>query len=346
MATLSRLTGKVFAGDADLTDLGVFGSAADNDPTNPTGTNTEAQIQADSAYEKGWTNAVVTTKNFPPVEEVNGVLRTISYQACYLLQEGIPVWDANTVYSNTSIVKVISGNQLDFYVSKREQSGNTPQTDNGTNWVKAVLTGYGRIGEPQFTLDFDHPLPDGCIDLDGQPVLINDYGALYSVYQDTYNDGTEGAGEFRLPDFTGRTIWGDFDSAGYLAPVLPAITAATLGAGGHSHSISSSGTHKHTTENAGRHRHSSRGTTKEDDGGGYFTSGTRPSGSEKGEIYTDYVDAHHHSIDTSGAHTHSTDSVGNHTHTVTISPYVSGIYGNYDTVRPPVIKVRVYTRYE
>lgn len=346
MTTLSRLTGKVFAGDADLENLGIFGSAADNDPTNPTGTNTEAQIQSDTAYEKGWTDAVVTTKNFPPIEEVNGVLRTISYQACYLLQEGIPVWDTNTTYSNTSIVKVINRNQLAFYISKREQSGNQPETDNGTNWVKAVLTGSGRVGEPQFTLDFTGSLPDGCIELRGQEVPIDEYGSLHSIYLDTYNDGTEAAGNFRLPDFRDLTIWGNFDSAGYIAAGLPSFSVTTGSVPDHTHEINSSGAHTHTTNDAGRHRHSSRGTTKEDDGGDYFTSGDRPSSSAKAAINTDYVDAHHHSISSSGAHTHTTQGAGAHNHTVTVTPSVSGIYGNSDTVQPRAIKVRVYTRYE
>lgn len=342
MATLSRLTGKVFAGDADLTDLGVFGSAADNDPTNPTGTNTEAQIQAETAYEKGWTDAVVTSKNFPPIEEVNGVLRTISYQACYLLQEGVPVWDANTVYSNTSIVKVINGNQLDLYISKREQSGNAPQTDDGTNWVKAVLTGSGRIGEPQFTLNFTGSLPDGCIELRGQEVPIDEYGSLYSIYLDTYNDGTEADGKFRLPNFDNLTIWGG-SSAGYIDAGLPSFSVTTDTVANHTHSVSSSGAHTHTTNDAGRHRHSSRRTTRGDDGGGYFASGNP---AEEAAIYTDYVDAHHHSISSSGAHAHTTQGAGAHNHTVTVTPSVSGIYGNSDTVQPRAIKVRVYTRYE
>ena len=138
MAKLTRLTGKVFAGSAALTDLGVFGSAKSGTPTNPTGTGTEAQIQADTAYDEGWTSGVVTSKNFPPVEEVNGVLRTISYQTCYILQEGIPEYDINTEYSNTSVVKSVSGNVLSFYLSL--QNNNIGNALSDTNyWEEAVF---------------------------------------------------------------------------------------------------------------------------------------------------------------------------------------------------------------
>lgn len=138
MAKLTRLTGKVFAGQAQLTDLGVFGSAASGTPTNPTAIDTESQLQSGTAYDEGWTSAVITSKNFPPIEEVNAVLRTISYQACYLLQEGAPEYDINTEYSNTSIVKSINGNELSFYISL--QNGNKGNSLSDTDyWVKAVF---------------------------------------------------------------------------------------------------------------------------------------------------------------------------------------------------------------
>ena len=128
--TLTRVTGKVFAGDADLDELGVFGSAKSGNPTNPTGTNIESQLQSGTAYEKGWGDAVVTEQNFPPMEEVNGVLRTISYQNCYLLQEGIPSYDSGTTYSDTSIVKTFSGNnEVLFYRSIQDNNINHSLSD-------------------------------------------------------------------------------------------------------------------------------------------------------------------------------------------------------------------------
>lgn len=140
MGKLTRLTGKVFAGEADLEDLGVFGSAKAGQGVNPTATDTEAQIQAGTAYGEGWTSAVVSNKNFPPVEEVNGVLRTISYQNCYLLQEGIPAYDSDTEYSNTSIVKALNNNGIVFYRSL--QDGNIGNSLSDTDYWEVVEFPY------------------------------------------------------------------------------------------------------------------------------------------------------------------------------------------------------------
>ena len=136
MAKLTRVTGKVFANDAPLAQIGQFGSALSGTPYN---TQDVATIQNLKAYLNGWQSAVITSRNFPPIEEVNGVLKTISYQACYLLQEGIPEYDINTEYSNTSIVKSISGNELSFYISLQNKNIGHPLTD--TNyWTKAVIS--------------------------------------------------------------------------------------------------------------------------------------------------------------------------------------------------------------
>lgn len=342
MTTLSRLTGKVFAGGADLENLGIFGSAKAQDPTNPSGTNTEAQIQSLAAYDNGWTDAVVTTKNFPPIEEVSGVLRTISYQACYLLQEGVPTYDIDTNYSATSIVKSLTGNVLTFYVSQHDDNKGNSLTDTD-HWQPAVFKSNNNVGDLLFTLNFSASDPNKYIELRGQAVSQSEYSELYAVFGTTYNTGGEAAGEFRLPDFRDRTIWGG-TSAGVIAASIPSITASCGGAGGHSHTISSSGAHTHKTNEAGNHRHSSRGTSDEDDGGGRFTSGVANTDPL---IYTDYAGAHTHSISSSGAHTHTTNSVSNHSHTITLTPSRIGIYNSSaTTVQPPAIKVRVYARYE
>ena len=143
MAKLARVKGKVFAGSAQLSDIGQFGSALAGTPTN---TQDVATIQALSAYDEGWNSAVITSRNYPPIEEVNGVLKTISYQACYMLQEGIPEYDVGTEYSNTSIVKSVNGTRLDFYISL--QNNNVGHTLSDTSyWAKATLNAGKSIGE-------------------------------------------------------------------------------------------------------------------------------------------------------------------------------------------------------
>lgn len=218
MAKLTRVTGKVFANDAPLAQIGQFGSALAGNPYN---TQDVATIQNLQAYLNGWQSAVVTSRNFPPIEEVNGVLKTISYQACYLLQEGIPEYDINTEYSNTSIVKSISGNELSFYISlQNENIGNA--LTNTTYWTKAVFTGAAPIGAPQITLNFGATLPENCLWLEGATVSRTDYSTLFGIYGTTYGEG-DGSTTFKLPDFRNRAIWGA-DIAGYISAGLPNIT--------------------------------------------------------------------------------------------------------------------------
>lgn len=225
MAKLTRVTGKVFANDAPLAQIGQFGSALSGTPYN---TQDVATIQNLQAYLNGWQSAVITSRNFPPIEEVNGVLKTISYQACYLLQEGIPEYDINTEYSNTSIVKSISGNELSFYISlQNENIGNA--LTNTAYWTKAVFTGASPIGAPQITLNFGATLPENCLWLEGATVSRTDYSTLFGIYGTTYGAG-DGSTTFKLPDFRNRAIWGA-NTAGYLEAGLPNITGS-IGTGG------------------------------------------------------------------------------------------------------------------
>ena len=137
MAKLTRVTGKVF-GSAALAQsggIGQFGSAATGTP-NPT--TDVATIQALQAYLDGWGSAVITSRNFPPIEEVTGVLKTISYQTCYTLQEGIPAYDSGTEYSNTSIIKGVNNGVITLYASLVDNNtGNS--TSDTTKWKATEL---------------------------------------------------------------------------------------------------------------------------------------------------------------------------------------------------------------
>ena len=227
MAKLIRVTGKVFGSNATATvgGIGQFGSAATGTP-NPT--TDVATIQALQAYLDGWGSAIITSRNFPPIEEVTGVLKTISYQACYLLQEGIPEYDANTEYSNTSIVKSINGNELSFYISLVNNNVGNALT-NTAKWSKAVFTGSDPIGAPRITLNFSGSLPANCIWLEGSTVSRTTYSNLFGIYGTTYGAG-DGSTTFKLPDFRNRAIWGS-NSAGYISAGLPNIKGATTRTG-------------------------------------------------------------------------------------------------------------------
>lgn len=292
--TLTRVTGKVFASNAQAVvgGIGQFGSAKTGTP-NPT--TDIATIQALQAYLDGWGSAIISSRNYPPIEEVNGVLKTISYQACYLLQEGIPEYDINTEYSNTSIVKSISGNELSFYISLQNNNVGNALT-NTTYWSKAVFTGSSPIGAPQITFNFNATLPENCIWLEGAAVSRTTYSTLFGIYGTTYGAG-DGSTTFNLPDCRNRVLWGS-DSAGYLLAGLPNITGNLNG---------------HIWVN-----NQSDGafiTTKSN--WAFKQGGT--SNSAPGVYDTTW------NFDASRS---------------------SSIYGNSNTVQPPAIKCRVYTRYQ
>lgn len=328
MTTLSRVTGKVFGGSAPLDEIGQFGSAKAGTPTN---TQDVATIQALPAYAKGWGSGVVTSRNFPPVEEVTGVLKTISYQTCYLLQEGIPTYDANTEYSATSIVKDISGDELILYISQMDGNKNHSLSSN-TYWHRVIFQGTLPVGVPQFTLDFN-TLPNNCVWLEGQNRLMSDYPNLYAIYGTTYNRGDEADGYFRFPDFRNRAIYGA-NSAGYITAALPDLKLSTSTAGAHTHTrgtMNITGTVSGLSYDQNDSRLGMAGAFS------WITETTKNgAGSGTNDRYADF--------DASKTWTGETSSNGAHTHSITSTNSIVGQAAT-NKVWTDGIKVRVYTRY-
>jgi hypothetical protein len=100
MAKITRKTQKQFAGSA--TNVGQFGSLQVGTKVITTD---PAVIQGLSAYTGGWSAAVTSGQELPPLEEFNGLNFVNTYQLGYLLQEGVPEYDAGTTYFQNSIVK-------------------------------------------------------------------------------------------------------------------------------------------------------------------------------------------------------------------------------------------------
>ena len=122
---IPRITGKIFAANAAEGDIGQFGSAL-------TGTKVPTDdisiIQALPAYEEGWRGAVVSDRNYPTIQEMNGLQKTFSQQINYILQNGMPEWDAGTTYFTDQFCRVGSM----FYVSLQDNNlGNNPTTTTG-----------------------------------------------------------------------------------------------------------------------------------------------------------------------------------------------------------------------
>ena len=139
MAKLERKNFKVFAENAPLDEMGQFGSAV---ATTKKNTKDIEEIQELEAWKQGWGGAVISNKNYPPMEEMNGALNVMSYQTAYTLQEGIPEWNKDTVYYIGSIVKTLVDNKVVLYQSlKNDNIGNV--LDNSEYWEKLSFGGSG-----------------------------------------------------------------------------------------------------------------------------------------------------------------------------------------------------------
>jgi len=102
MAKLTRVPAKVFAASAVSTEIGQFGSAVAGSKLE---TADVATIQGLSAWLDGWSEALVSSNRYPALQEMNGLLKVLSYQGAYALQEGIAEYDSATTYYIGSIVK-------------------------------------------------------------------------------------------------------------------------------------------------------------------------------------------------------------------------------------------------
>lgn len=128
MARLTRKHQKLFAGSA--ANNGVFGSLQAN---NPQTSNDIDTLQSLPAFEEGWDSAAFSADKLPPLEEFQGIQYGISYQQCYMLQEGIPEWEVGTEYNIGSLAKELTASGFKLYSSLTDNNvGNS--LSNTTYW--------------------------------------------------------------------------------------------------------------------------------------------------------------------------------------------------------------------
>lgn len=124
MAPLTRQTQKVFAGNANGDMLAVFGTMKTGTPQYSSNVET---LQS-ATYSQGWSDAILDDKA-PYLEEMNAVQYGLSYQLAYILQEGAFEYDAETEYSNTSIVKSVENGVFTIYLSLQNGNIGNPLTN-------------------------------------------------------------------------------------------------------------------------------------------------------------------------------------------------------------------------
>lgn len=132
MAKLIRVPAKVFAASAAADEIGQFGSAVAGSKLE---TADVATIQGLSAWLNGWSEALVSGNRYPALQEMNGLLKVLSYQGAYALQEGIPEYDASTTYYIGSIVKKTG--TFELYGSLTNDNVGNALVD-GANWKLLV----------------------------------------------------------------------------------------------------------------------------------------------------------------------------------------------------------------
>lgn len=191
MSKLPRVTAKVFASNAAETDIGQYGSALTGAKIN---TGDIAQIQALPAYETGWRGAVISERNYPTLQEMNGLQKVFSQQIAYLFQNGaFAEWDENTEYcANTSFCQI---NGVLYQSLTNNNIGNNPSNDE-TNWKKIDLGGGGGgdtgsgfslfdVVEKDHILSFEESMGFGLLGtyVYKEPVTGSRYG-----YPDFYNE--------------------------------------------------------------------------------------------------------------------------------------------------------------
>lgn len=212
MAKILRATQQIFAQNAGSQMVTAFGTAMTDSPTYTTDL---ATIQ-NANFLSGWASAIQADKA-PYEEDTNGLFYAITTQIAYLLQQGIPEYDANTEYNSTSIVQAVQDGKLVLKRSLIDNNIGNPVTD-ANSWGDFFSSSIVHpIGDPIITLS--STLEADEIWLEGAAVSRTTYADLFAVYGTTYGIG-DGSTTFNLPDFRNRAIWGS-DGFGYIAAGLP-----------------------------------------------------------------------------------------------------------------------------
>lgn len=106
-------------------NFGKFGSLAAGTPTF---TKDPKEIQSLPAWNLGWNAATVGNKS-PALQDRNALDFLIFYQLTYLLQQGIPEWNADTTYFQNQFVASAGS----IYISKTNDNLNNAVSDTN-NW--------------------------------------------------------------------------------------------------------------------------------------------------------------------------------------------------------------------
>ena len=134
---LNRKYQKIFAKNAQSTDLGVVGSKMAGNPQYNTDIET---LQSLSNWETGL-RSQVSNSNAPYLQDQNSIFYVITSQLAYLFQAGIAEWNSQTEYvANRSIV--LKNGKI--YIAITNNTNVEPEVTTGweTYWKSLVDWGF------------------------------------------------------------------------------------------------------------------------------------------------------------------------------------------------------------
>ncbi len=155
-------------------------------------------LQAGTAWPRGWAAETIAT-NRPFLEDQNAVDFVYGYMLSYILQEGIPEYDAGTTYYTNSYVQVSGA----LYRSKVDANlANTPASS-PSQWDACIDLVSGGIVTGTITAYAGTTAPTGYLLCDGSAINRVTYANLFTVCSTTYGIG-DGATTFNIPDLRGN----------------------------------------------------------------------------------------------------------------------------------------------
>lgn len=185
MSKLLRKTLLQFGSTANpASEIGQFGAYA----TLTYGNDIDL-LQAGTAWPRGWFAETIATRR-PFIQDQNAVDFVFGYMLCYLLQMGVPEWDAGTTYYINSIVQGPDGS---LFRSLADNNLNNAVTD-GTKWANAGGDPTGSIKMYAGSVS-----PSGYLICDGSAINRTTYATLFSICGTAYGAG-DGSSTFNIPD--------------------------------------------------------------------------------------------------------------------------------------------------
>lgn len=228
MAKLARKTLILFGNAGPNTDFAKFGSQQAGSPVK---TKDIATIQALAAWAQGWQDAVLAANNAPFLEDMNSLIYVHSYETAYILQEGIPEWDAGTTYFQNSIVKLAGTTQLFGSAIDNNLNNAPPPSNSDANWTWLNPPPQGPTPAGGMIMWPGSVVPSGWLECDGSSLLrAGTYANIFAAIGTAWGsvDGTH----FNLPDMRGVVPRGWNHGAGDAFADPDALTRIIRHAGG------------------------------------------------------------------------------------------------------------------